>query len=128
HDDELQDEGMEDVGDQEVVGVVTTAKMLIDIVVDAVQVATAIADVPKKDQILFDEEVARKLQEDIYEKERIIGERARQEEEANNALTKTWEDIQAKVSTKKDEAETVHESSSKRARDKLDKKDLRSKK
>nr|GFA54202.1 hypothetical protein [Tanacetum cinerariifolium] len=27
----------------------------------------------KKDQILFDEEVARKLQEEIYEKERLIG-------------------------------------------------------
>nr|GEU79249.1 hypothetical protein [Tanacetum cinerariifolium] len=45
HDDELQDEGMEDVYEQKVVEVVTTAKMLVDIVVDAVQVATAIADV-----------------------------------------------------------------------------------
>nr|GEU44245.1 putative reverse transcriptase, RNA-dependent DNA polymerase [Tanacetum cinerariifolium] len=52
----------------------------------------------KKYQILFDEEVARKLQEEIYEKERIIGERARQEEEANGALIETWEDIQAKKS------------------------------
>nr|GFD52438.1 hypothetical protein [Tanacetum cinerariifolium] len=34
HDDELQDEGIEDVGEKEVVEVVTTAKMLIDIVVD----------------------------------------------------------------------------------------------
>nr|GEV14827.1 hypothetical protein [Tanacetum cinerariifolium] len=40
----------------------------------------------KKDQILFDEEVARKLQEEIYEKERLVGERARQEEEANKRL------------------------------------------
>nr|GEV81403.1 hypothetical protein [Tanacetum cinerariifolium] len=39
---------------------------------------------------------ARKLQEEIYEQERLVGERARQEEEANNALIKTWEDIQAK--------------------------------
>nr|GEV36124.1 ribonuclease H-like domain-containing protein [Tanacetum cinerariifolium] len=44
HNDELQDEGMEDIGEQEVVEVVTTAKMLIDTVVDAAQVATAIAD------------------------------------------------------------------------------------
>nr|GEU34021.1 putative reverse transcriptase domain-containing protein [Tanacetum cinerariifolium] len=29
----------------------------------------------KKDQILFDEEVARKLQEEIYEQERLVGER-----------------------------------------------------
>nr|GEW48417.1 putative ribonuclease H-like domain-containing protein [Tanacetum cinerariifolium] len=50
----------------------------------------------KKDQILFDEEVARKLQEEIYEKERLVGERSRQEEEANSALIETWEDIQAK--------------------------------
>nr|GEZ44600.1 putative ribonuclease H-like domain-containing protein [Tanacetum cinerariifolium] len=51
----------------------------------------------KKDQILFDEEVARKLQEEIYKQERLVGERARQEEEANSALIKTWEDILTKV-------------------------------
>nr|GEX98982.1 hypothetical protein [Tanacetum cinerariifolium] len=77
--------------------------MLIDIVVDVVQVATAIADVQdkgkgkaklieepmklkKKDKILFDEEVARKIQEDIYDQERLVGERARQKEEANTKL------------------------------------------
>nr|GEU42158.1 RNA-directed DNA polymerase, eukaryota [Tanacetum cinerariifolium] len=43
------------------------------------------------------DKVARKLQEDINEEERLIGERARQEEEAKIALIKTWEDIQAKV-------------------------------
>nr|GEZ64226.1 hypothetical protein [Tanacetum cinerariifolium] len=62
----------------------------------------------KKDQILFDEEVARKLQEEIYEQERLIGERARQEEEANNALIKTWEDIQAKVDADYQLAERLH--------------------
>nr|GEW24171.1 hypothetical protein [Tanacetum cinerariifolium] len=51
----------------------------------------------KKDQILFDEEVARKLQEEIYEQERLVGERARYEEEANSALIETWEAIQAKT-------------------------------
>nr|GEV39463.1 reverse transcriptase domain-containing protein [Tanacetum cinerariifolium] len=50
----------------------------------------------KKDQILFDEEVARKLQEEINEEERLIGERARQEKEANIALIETREDIQEK--------------------------------
>nr|GEV86683.1 hypothetical protein [Tanacetum cinerariifolium] len=50
----------------------------------------------KKDQILFDEEVARKLQEEIYEQERLVRERARQEKEANSALIETWEDIQEK--------------------------------
>nr|GEV58497.1 putative ribonuclease H-like domain-containing protein [Tanacetum cinerariifolium] len=51
----------------------------------------------KKDQILFDKEIARKLQEDINEEERLVGERARQEEESNIILIETWEDIQAKV-------------------------------
>nr|GEX80921.1 hypothetical protein [Tanacetum cinerariifolium] len=45
HDDELQDKGIED-GDEEVVKVVTTAKMLIYTVVDAVQVTIAITDIP----------------------------------------------------------------------------------
>nr|GEX68023.1 putative reverse transcriptase domain-containing protein [Tanacetum cinerariifolium] len=117
----VQDEGIEDIEEEEVVEVVTTAKMLIDTVVDAVQVTTAITNIPvsaaetivtivptitaestktnveKKDQILFDEEVARKLQEKNYEQEILVGERARQEEEANSALIGTWEDIQAKV-------------------------------
>nr|GEW58856.1 hypothetical protein [Tanacetum cinerariifolium] len=51
----------------------------------------------KKDQILFDEEVSRELQEEIYKEEILVGERARQEEEDNIALIKTWKDIQAKV-------------------------------
>nr|GEX35094.1 putative ribonuclease H-like domain-containing protein [Tanacetum cinerariifolium] len=46
HDDELQDEGIKDLEEEEVVEVVTTAKMLIDTVVDVVQVTTAIADIP----------------------------------------------------------------------------------
>nr|GEZ39694.1 hypothetical protein [Tanacetum cinerariifolium] len=45
HDDELQDEGIEVFGEEEVVEVVTTVKMLIDTVVDVTQVTTAIADV-----------------------------------------------------------------------------------
>nr|GEU79251.1 copia protein [Tanacetum cinerariifolium] len=49
HDDELQDEGIEDVKEEEVVEVVTIAKMLIDTVVDATQVTTAIDDVPVSD-------------------------------------------------------------------------------
>nr|GFC20893.1 hypothetical protein [Tanacetum cinerariifolium] len=51
----------------------------------------------KKDQILFDEEVARKLQEEINKEKILVGKRARQEEEANIELIETWEDIQAKV-------------------------------
>nr|GEW58857.1 hypothetical protein [Tanacetum cinerariifolium] len=51
----------------------------------------------KKDQILFDEEVSRELQEEIYKEEILVGERARQEEEDNIASIETWKDIQAKV-------------------------------
>nr|GEW97508.1 hypothetical protein [Tanacetum cinerariifolium] len=123
HDDMVQDEGIED-GEEEVVEVVTTAKMIIDTTIDDVQVTTSIVDVPvsavetivttaptitaestkinvevqdkgkgkaklieepvklkKKDQILFDEEVARKLEEEIYEQERLLAERLQAEEQ-----------------------------------------------
>nr|GFA62402.1 hypothetical protein [Tanacetum cinerariifolium] len=59
-----------------------------------------------KDQILFDEEVTRNLQEGINEEEILVGERARQEEEANIALIKTWEDIQAKENQEKGHSST----------------------
>nr|GFA87225.1 hypothetical protein [Tanacetum cinerariifolium] len=46
HDDVIvQDKGIEDVVEEEVVKVVTTAKMLIDTIVDAAQVTTAITDI-----------------------------------------------------------------------------------
>nr|GEU32756.1 hypothetical protein [Tanacetum cinerariifolium] len=64
----------------------------------------------KKDQILFDEEVARKLQEEIYKEEILVGERSRQEEKANIALIKTWEDIQAKVDVDYQLAERMFQS------------------
>nr|GEV13890.1 hypothetical protein [Tanacetum cinerariifolium] len=41
----VQDEGIEDVGEEEVFEVVTTAKILIDTFVDVAQVTTAIVDV-----------------------------------------------------------------------------------
>nr|GEV19853.1 putative ribonuclease H-like domain-containing protein [Tanacetum cinerariifolium] len=46
HDDEFKDEVIEDVGEEEVVKVVTTAKILIDTIIDVAQVTTAIADIP----------------------------------------------------------------------------------
>nr|GEZ65893.1 hypothetical protein [Tanacetum cinerariifolium] len=163
HNDELHDEGMEDVGEKEVVEVVTTTKMLVDTIVDATQVATAIGDVsaaklivttaptitakskktnveitqaPKRKEVIIQEpkekttkiassqqshvrDKAIKLQEEIYEQESLVGEKARQEEESNSALIETWEDVQAKVSTKKDKAEIVQESSLKRLGDEL---------
>ncbi|GJX08301.1 hypothetical protein Tco_0196233 [Tanacetum coccineum] len=47
----------------------------------------------KKDQISFDEQEAIKLQDKFDEEERL----AREKYEANVALTKEWDDIQAKV-------------------------------
>ncbi|GKE89373.1 hypothetical protein Tco_1566848, partial [Tanacetum coccineum] len=47
----------------------------------------------KKDQLKLDEEMALQLQTKIDEEERLTGEK----DEANVALTKEWDDIQAKV-------------------------------
>nr|GFA17602.1 hypothetical protein [Tanacetum cinerariifolium] len=169
------DECIEDVGEEEVVEVVTTAKMLIDTVVNAAQVTTAIADIPvstaetivttaltitvestktnvevtqapkrkevmiqepeetittktassqqpqvqdkskgkaklieepemlkkRKHQIKADKELAKKLQAEIPaeidEENRLARERAQKEQEANDALINTWDDIQAKI-------------------------------
>nr|GEU98354.1 hypothetical protein [Tanacetum cinerariifolium] len=53
----------------------------------------------KKDQIKLDEEVALRLQAEFDEEERLAKEQAKKEEEANIALTETWDDIQAKIDT-----------------------------
>ncbi|GKB80503.1 hypothetical protein Tco_0947398 [Tanacetum coccineum] len=47
----------------------------------------------KKDQISFDEETAKRLQAEFDEEERLV----REKDEANVALTKEWDDIQAKI-------------------------------
>ncbi|GJZ64885.1 hypothetical protein Tco_0621581 [Tanacetum coccineum] len=47
----------------------------------------------KKDQISFDKQEAKRLQAEFDEEERL----AREKDEANVALTKEWDDIQAKV-------------------------------
>nr|GEV97662.1 putative ribonuclease H-like domain-containing protein [Tanacetum cinerariifolium] len=51
----------------------------------------------KKDQIRLDEEVAKRLQAEFDEEERLAKERAQKEKEANIALIETWDDIQAKI-------------------------------
>nr|GEZ49873.1 hypothetical protein [Tanacetum cinerariifolium] len=79
----MQDEGIEDVGEEEVVEVVTTAKMVINTVVDAAQDTTAIADIPR--------------------------ERAKKEQEENDALINTWDDIQAKIYANAQLAQGFHE-------------------
>nr|GEY43912.1 hypothetical protein [Tanacetum cinerariifolium] len=113
HDDMVQDEGIEDadVPVSAAKTIVTTAATITtgstksNVKVTQVQdngkgkakLIEELVILKKKDQILFDEEVARKLQEEIFEQERLVGERATQEEEANSELIETWEDIQAKV-------------------------------
>ncbi|GJT34197.1 hypothetical protein Tco_0924616 [Tanacetum coccineum] len=49
------------------------------------------------DQIRLDEETAKYLQAEFDEEERLTREKAEKEEEANIALIKTWDDIQAKI-------------------------------
>nr|GEZ20730.1 hypothetical protein [Tanacetum cinerariifolium] len=171
----VQDEGIEDVGEEEVVRVVTTAKMIIDAVVDVAQVTTTIADIPvsaaetivttaptitaestktnveviqapkrkgvmiqepeettttktassqqpqvqdkdkgkaklnekpempkkRKHQIRANKELAEKLQAEmqaeIDEEDRLAREREIKEQEANDALINTWDDIQSKI-------------------------------
>nr|GEX58964.1 putative ribonuclease H-like domain-containing protein [Tanacetum cinerariifolium] len=49
---------------------------------------------PKKDQIMLDEEAAKRLQAKFDEEERLSREKAQKEQEANIALIETWDDIQ----------------------------------
>ncbi|GKB50934.1 hypothetical protein Tco_0901687 [Tanacetum coccineum] len=53
--------------------------------------------IKKKDQISFDEEVALKLQAEFDEEESLAREIVEKEKEANIALIKEWDDIQAKI-------------------------------
>nr|GEV90753.1 hypothetical protein [Tanacetum cinerariifolium] len=50
-----------------------------------------------KDQLRLDDEAALKLQAAFDEEERLAREKAKKVEEANIALIKTWDDIQAKI-------------------------------
>ncbi|GKB52273.1 hypothetical protein Tco_0903026 [Tanacetum coccineum] len=51
----------------------------------------------KKDQIMFNEETAKKLQAEFDAEARLAREKAEKEQEANIALIETWDDIQAKI-------------------------------
>ncbi|GKD78618.1 hypothetical protein Tco_1341239, partial [Tanacetum coccineum] len=53
--------------------------------------------IKKKDQIRLDEETTLRLQAKFDEEERLARKKAQKEEEANIALVKTWDDIQAKI-------------------------------
>ncbi|GKA36737.1 hypothetical protein Tco_0723302 [Tanacetum coccineum] len=72
--------------------------------------------IKKKDQIIFDEQEAIRLQAKFDEKVRL----AREKDEANVALIKEWNDIQAKIDDDYQLAQRIEESSSKRAGDELE--------
>nr|GEV50416.1 uncharacterized mitochondrial protein AtMg00810-like [Tanacetum cinerariifolium]GEV75391.1 uncharacterized mitochondrial protein AtMg00810-like [Tanacetum cinerariifolium] len=75
----------------------------------------------KKDQILFNEEVARKLQEEINEEERLLAERMKAEEQQElNEEEKAKLTELVEESSKKVKAEITQEKSSKRAGDELE--------
>nr|GEV00646.1 hypothetical protein [Tanacetum cinerariifolium] len=86
----VQDEGIQDVGEEEVVEVVTTTKMLIDIVVDVIQVTTVIADIlvsAAETIVTTAPTVTLNLQS------QVLREKFQQSEEVNIA----WDDVQAKI-------------------------------
>ncbi|GJU17253.1 hypothetical protein Tco_1145219 [Tanacetum coccineum] len=62
----------------------------------------------KKVQIMLDEEVASKLQAEFDEEERLAREKAKKEKEANVALTKEWDDIQAKIEADHELSQRLH--------------------
>nr|GFA29636.1 hypothetical protein [Tanacetum cinerariifolium] len=127
-----------EVGEEEVVEVVTTAKMLIDTVVDVAQVTTAIADIlVSAAEIIFTTaltitaestkiNVEAKVDVAYQLAERLQAEEQEQLMDAENAklfmelLEKMRKTELVEESFKKDEAETAQESSSKRAEDELD--------
>nr|GEY93829.1 hypothetical protein [Tanacetum cinerariifolium] len=138
----VQDEGIEDVGEEEVVEVVTTAKMLIDILVSTAEtiVTTAptttagstktnieVTQALKRKGVMIQEpeettktkttssqqpQVQEKLQAGmqakIDEENRLEREIAQKEQEENEALINTWDDIQAKIDADAQLAQRLH--------------------
>nr|GEY98008.1 hypothetical protein [Tanacetum cinerariifolium] len=96
----VQDEGIEDVGEEEVVEVVTTAKMIIDAVGDAAQVTTAIADIPvsaAETIVTTDPTItAESIKTNV------------EEQEENDALINTRDDIHAKIDVDSQLAQRLH--------------------
>ncbi|GKC61392.1 hypothetical protein Tco_1088990 [Tanacetum coccineum] len=62
-----------------------------------IMIEEPVKPIKKKDLIRLDEEVALKLQAEFDEEERLAREKAEKEKEANIALIKEWDDIQAKI-------------------------------
>nr|GEW42308.1 ribonuclease H-like domain-containing protein [Tanacetum cinerariifolium] len=61
----------------------------------------------KKDQIKLNEEAAKRLQAEFDKEERLAKKKAIKEQEANIALIKTWDDIQAKIDADRQLAERL---------------------
>ncbi|GJZ60045.1 hypothetical protein Tco_0615861, partial [Tanacetum coccineum] len=71
-----------------------------------IMVEEAVKSIKKKDLVRLDEEIGAKLQAEFDEDERLT----KKKDEANVALTKEWDDIQAKES--RDDEDDVHDNSS----------------
>nr|GEU28593.1 hypothetical protein [Tanacetum cinerariifolium] len=133
------------IADKEpIIDVAHVSAVATTITINDITLAKAIEEpmkLKKKDQILFDEEVARNLQEEINEEERLIEERELDKRYKFNSLkNKSFADIQdlsvkamkrantfvdyttelVEESSKKVEAEIIQEESSKRAGDELE--------
>nr|GEU65660.1 hypothetical protein [Tanacetum cinerariifolium] len=117
----VQDEGIEDVGKEEVDEVVTTAKMIIDVVVDAAQVTTAIADIPVSaaETIVTNAPTitaeSKKTNVEVTQAPKRKG--AMIQEPKETTTTKIASSQQPQESTKKAQAEITQEESSKREGD-----------
>nr|GEZ05070.1 retrovirus-related Pol polyprotein from transposon TNT 1-94 [Tanacetum cinerariifolium] len=74
-----------------------TSKPKVKGIVIQAQEEPELVKLKKKDQIMLDEEAAKRLQAKFDEEERLARERAQKEQEANITLIETWEDIQAKI-------------------------------
>ncbi|GKF29522.1 hypothetical protein Tco_0095864 [Tanacetum coccineum] len=62
-----------------------------------IMIEEPVKPIKKKIQIMLNEEAALKLQAEFDEEERLAREKDEKEKEANTALTKEWDDIQAKI-------------------------------
>nr|GEV76380.1 retrovirus-related Pol polyprotein from transposon TNT 1-94 [Tanacetum cinerariifolium] len=128
----VPDEGIEELGEEEVVEVVTTAKLIIDTIVDVAQVTTAIADIPvsasetivttpptitaestkinvKVTQAPKTKGVMIQESEETTTTKRASSQQPQVQDKANDALINTWDDIQAKIDAYAQLAQRLHE-------------------
>nr|GEU37213.1 hypothetical protein [Tanacetum cinerariifolium] len=97
--------------EQEVVStaatIITTKELTLDQALEALK--TSKPKLKKKDQILLEEEAAKRLQAEFDEKERLAKKRSQKEQEVNISLIETWDDIQEKIDADYQLAERLQE-------------------